>query len=159
MPSRQALYQLSHPDPLLRDKVAHSSESMLYEDFLAGNLGILWPETHPADRRWHRPPPARSPRFLWRRRCDIGKRHKGKVLSHTEGRGRARFPSILVSLPGRVGPSAELCVGQLVAASVPTSSVGAGQPVSCSTFTGKVTPQPPLTWILPAPHLPLMFFT
>lgn len=140
MPSRQALYQLSHPHPLLRDKVAHSSDSMLYENFLAGKLGILWPETHPADRRWHGPPPARSPRFLWRR--NIGKRHKGKVLSHTEGRGRAGFPSILVSLPLRARPSAELCMGQLVAASVPASSVGAGQPLSCSTYTGKVTPHP-----------------
>lgn len=104
------------------DEVAHSSDSVLYEDFLAGNLGILWPGTHLADGRWHRPPCPPVPRFL---RRHIGRRHKGKVLSHTEGRGRARFPSILVSLPRRVRLTAELTTyGPMVAASVPISPVG-----------------------------------
>lgn len=112
----RALYQLM-------DEAAHSSDCVLYEDFLAGNLGILWPGAHLADGRWHHPPSPPVPRFL--RRHDIGRRHKGKVLSDTEGRGRARFPSILVSLPRRVRLTAELTAyGTMAAASVPVSPVG-----------------------------------
>lgn len=81
----------------------HSCDNVVYGDItppgralasaksqLAGNLGILWPFPWLASRCVQR--------------HSIVKRHKGKMLSHTEGQGRTGFPSIPVFLRGEPDP-------------------------------------------------------